>query len=189
MFAREQQDVLWLQICTALPGQRRVFELRSMRRKWAPAPCLPLRAEPKQFRQVGSCPMTDDGPMAPARPRSITLIDAEETVVIEFCLGISRPPGDKESASKRGHFAETTMGYVQIAVCELRLAQGRVTPGRIVDAIHEGERRHPGCGLQVAAVPIQQFALEIGEERLGHGVVVGISDRAGGGADTRLFAS
>src|ERR671913_62007 len=39
--------------------------------------------------------------------------------------GISRlPPGD-EKASKRKRFAETTIGYVHIDVCELRLAEGK----------------------------------------------------------------
>ncbi len=38
--------------------------------------------------------------------------------------GISRLPRDEESASKRGRFAETTIGYVHVDHCELRLAQG-----------------------------------------------------------------
>jgi transposase InsO family protein len=40
--------------------------------------------------------------------------------------GISRLPRDEGSASKRGRFAETTIGYVHIDVCELRLAQGKL---------------------------------------------------------------
>jgi transposase InsO family protein len=40
--------------------------------------------------------------------------------------GISRLPRDEGSASKRGRFAETTIGYVHIDVCELRLAAGRL---------------------------------------------------------------
>src|SRR3712207_6448177 len=40
--------------------------------------------------------------------------------------GISRLPRDEESASKRGRFAETAIGYVRIDHCELRLAQGRL---------------------------------------------------------------
>jgi transposase InsO family protein len=39
--------------------------------------------------------------------------------------GISRLPRGEERASKRQRFAETTIGYVHIDVCELRLAQGR----------------------------------------------------------------
>jgi transposase InsO family protein len=40
--------------------------------------------------------------------------------------GISRLPRDEERASKRKRFAETTIGYVHIDVCELRLAQGKL---------------------------------------------------------------
>jgi transposase InsO family protein len=40
--------------------------------------------------------------------------------------GISRLPRDEGSASKRGRFAETTIGYVHVDVCELRLAQGKL---------------------------------------------------------------
>jgi transposase InsO family protein len=40
--------------------------------------------------------------------------------------GISRLPRDEEKASKRHRFAETTIGYVHIDVCELRLAEGKL---------------------------------------------------------------
>ena len=40
--------------------------------------------------------------------------------------GISRLPRDEGSASKRGRFAETTIGYVHVDHCELRLAQGKL---------------------------------------------------------------
>jgi transposase InsO family protein len=40
--------------------------------------------------------------------------------------GISRLPRDEEKASKRKRFAETTIGYVHIDVCELRLAEGKL---------------------------------------------------------------
>jgi transposase InsO family protein len=40
--------------------------------------------------------------------------------------GISCLPRDDERASKRKRFAETTIGYVHIDVCELRLAQGKL---------------------------------------------------------------
>ena len=36
--------------------------------------------------------------------------------------GISRLPESEEKASKRGRFADTTIGYVHIDICELRLA-------------------------------------------------------------------
>jgi transposase InsO family protein len=40
--------------------------------------------------------------------------------------GISRLPRDEEKASKRKRFAETTIGYVHIDVCELRPAEGKL---------------------------------------------------------------
>src|SRR3712207_9156703 len=40
--------------------------------------------------------------------------------------GISRLPRDEEKASKRQRFAGTTIGYVHVDVCELRLAQGKL---------------------------------------------------------------
>src|SRR5918998_997714 len=39
--------------------------------------------------------------------------------------GISRLPRGEGNASKRGRFAETTIGYVHIDVCELRLSEGK----------------------------------------------------------------
>jgi hypothetical protein len=40
--------------------------------------------------------------------------------------GISRLSRGEENASKRGRFAETTIGYVHVDHCELRLAEGRL---------------------------------------------------------------
>jgi hypothetical protein len=39
--------------------------------------------------------------------------------------GISRLPDSQEKTSKRGKFAETTIGYVHLDHCELRLADGK----------------------------------------------------------------
>jgi transposase-like protein len=96
--------------------------------------------------------------MGPARPRSTTLTEAEEAIVVEFrrrtllplddvlgclresipslsrstlhrCLvrhGISRLPKGDENTSKRKRFAETTIGYVHVDVCELRLTEGKL---------------------------------------------------------------
>jgi transposase InsO family protein len=49
--------------------------------------------------------------------------------------GISRLPRDEESASKRGRFAETAIGYVHIDVCELRLAEGRLFMFLAIDRV------------------------------------------------------
>src|SRR5688572_23287694 len=49
--------------------------------------------------------------------------------------GISRLPRDEEKASKRQRFAETTIGYVHIDVCELRLAQGKLFMFLAIDRV------------------------------------------------------
>ncbi len=56
-------------------------------------------------------------------------IPALSRSALHRCLerhGISRLPRDPERASKRGRFAETTIGYVHIDACELRLAEGKL---------------------------------------------------------------
>jgi hypothetical protein len=47
-----------------------------------------------------------------------------------------------------------------------------VTPDQVVEAFDEGEHRHPGLGLGSEAAPVQEFALEGGEEGFRHGVVI-----------------
>ena len=49
--------------------------------------------------------------------------------------GISRLPTDGEKTSKRKPFAETTIGYVHIDVCELRLAQGKLFMFLAIDRV------------------------------------------------------
>lgn len=49
--------------------------------------------------------------------------------------GISRLPKDEEPSSKRKRFAETTIGYVHIDVCELRLAQGKLFMFLAIDRV------------------------------------------------------
>jgi transposase InsO family protein len=49
--------------------------------------------------------------------------------------GISRLPQGDEKASRRKRFAETTIGYVHIDVCELRLAQGRLSMFLAIDRV------------------------------------------------------
>src|SRR5215212_6261851 len=49
--------------------------------------------------------------------------------------GISRLPKDEEKASKRQRFAETTIGYVHIDVCELRLAEGKLFMFLAIDRV------------------------------------------------------
>jgi hypothetical protein len=49
--------------------------------------------------------------------------------------GISRLPANEEKASKRGRFAETTIGFVHIDSCELRLAEGRLVMFLAIDRV------------------------------------------------------
>jgi transposase InsO family protein len=49
--------------------------------------------------------------------------------------GISRLPQDDTKASKRQRFAETTIGYVHIDVCELRLADGKLFMFLAIDRV------------------------------------------------------
>ena len=49
--------------------------------------------------------------------------------------GISRLPQGEEKASKRKPFAETTIGYVHIDACELRLAQGKLLMFLAIDRV------------------------------------------------------
>jgi transposase InsO family protein len=49
--------------------------------------------------------------------------------------GISRLPQGEEKASKRKRFAETTIGYVHIDLCELRLAQGKLFMFLAIDRV------------------------------------------------------
>src|ERR671915_1540237 len=49
--------------------------------------------------------------------------------------GISRLPQDEDKASKRKRFAETTIGYVHIDVCELRLAEGKLFMFLAIDRV------------------------------------------------------
>jgi transposase InsO family protein len=49
--------------------------------------------------------------------------------------GISRLPRDEAATSKRKRFAETTIGYVHIDICELRLADGKLLMFLAIDRV------------------------------------------------------
>ena len=49
--------------------------------------------------------------------------------------GISRLPESEVKTSKRGRFAETTIGYVHIDICELRLAEGKLNMFLAIDRV------------------------------------------------------
>ncbi len=49
--------------------------------------------------------------------------------------GISRLPESPDQASKRGKFADATIGYVHIDISELRLAQGKLIMFLAIDRV------------------------------------------------------
>ncbi len=63
---------------------------------------------------------------------------------------------------------------------------GGVTGCRTFDA---AEDRHPSLAVRAEAVPVKQLAFPRREVALAHGVVVGIADRAGRGADAGVLAA
>jgi len=65
-------------------------------------------------------------------------IPALSRSALHRCLqrhGISRLPKSDETEAKRGRFAQTTIGYVHIDVCELRWAEGKVHMFLAIDRI------------------------------------------------------
>src|SRR5215203_3989187 len=106
---------------------------------------------PKTVQKWRKRTTTADQPMGPSRPRSTTLTEAEEAIVVAFrrrtllpladvhrCLvrhGISRLPRNVETTSKRKRFAETKIGYVHIDHCELRLAEGKLHMFLAIDRV------------------------------------------------------
>jgi len=65
-------------------------------------------------------------------------IPALSRSALHRCLvrhGISRLPRDEEKASKRQRFAETTIGYVHLDVCELRLSEGKLFMFLAIDRV------------------------------------------------------
>ena len=59
----------------------------------------------------------------------------------------------------------------------------------IVPGFDEVEHGHARLGLIPESFPLDEFSLERREKALTHRVVVGITDRAHRGLDTRFFAS
>jgi len=59
----------------------------------------------------------------------------------------------------------------------------------IVEAFDEGEQGHARLRLGLEPAAVQEFAFERGEKALRHGVVVGVANRAHGGANARLAAA
>ena len=69
------------------------------------------------------------------------------------------------------------------------LAKGGVAPPWVVEAFQVVEDGHPCLGPGAEAVAVQQFAFQGGEEALGHGVVIAVTDRAHRGGDASLTAA
>ena len=47
---------------------------------------------------------------------------------------------------------------------------------RVVPALDVAEESHPGLDVRPEGVPVEELALEAGEEGLAHGVVIGVTD-------------
>ena len=58
------------------------------------------------------------------------------------------------------------------------IAERRMTPTRIVEALDEIEDRAPCFDLRLEPAPLEELAFERSEEAFAHGVVIGVSDRA-----------
>jgi transposase InsO family protein len=102
-------------------------------------------------RQPRSCVLTEAEEAIVVEFRRRTLLPLDDILgclrdtiptlsrsTLHRCLvrhGISRLPRDKEKASKRKRFAETTIGYVHIDVCELRLADGKLFMFLAIDRV------------------------------------------------------
>src|SRR5690606_6061122 len=69
------------------------------------------------------------------------------------------------------------------------VAQRRVPPAGVVEALDKVEHGHLGLGLGPEPLLIEELALECGEEALAHRVVVRIADRAHRGPDADLLAA
>src|ERR1700738_4859641 len=59
-------------------------------------------------------------------------------------------------------------------------------PHRIIPTLDVAEAGHLGLGLGCEPAAAEQLGLQGGEEALGHGVVVGVTDRPHGGANPCL---
>jgi transposase-like protein len=67
--------------------------------------------------------------------------------------GIARLPRSEETGAKRGRFAETTIGYVHIDVCELRCAEGKVHMFLAIDRVSKFTyvELHPSATMLIGA--------------------------------------
>jgi hypothetical protein len=55
-------------------------------------------------------------------------------------------PSSEQTATKRGRFAETLIGYVHIDVCELRCAEGKVHMFLAIDRVSKFTPAFAGAG-------------------------------------------
>src|SRR5262249_24559955 len=65
----------------------------------------------------------------------------------------------------------------------------RMASPRVVPTLDIREGRHRRLGFRSEAAPIDELALETGEEALGHCVVVGVSDASHRGSHAHLAAT
>ena len=80
---------------------------------------------------------------------------------------------------------------VRVFAFEVRrrdLPERAVAAALVVPTFDIGEQRQPCFGLSLPAAPVDQLALERGEEALGHGVVVSVAYGSHRGSDVHLLA-
>ena len=61
-------------------------------------------------------------------------------------------PRSEETAAKRGRFADTTIGYVHIDVCELRCAEGKVHMFLAIDRVSKFTPAFAGAGSMSSCI-------------------------------------
>ena len=81
--------------------------------------------------------------------------------------GISRLPESGEKASKRGRFADTTIGYVHVDICELRLAEGKLNMFLAIDRVskftyvefHENAGKMNGAAFLANVIKVFRYKI------------------------------
>src|SRR5690606_27066068 len=103
--------------------------------------------------------------------------------------GLQRPCVPTETQRAVECVAGVVRGVKRFEAHRAEVAERRVAPARVVEALDVVEDGGPGLGRIAEGMPIEQLALERGEEALGERVVVAVADRAHGGLDAGFAAA
>jgi hypothetical protein len=93
--------------------------------------------------------------------------DSHDLVSTDAWRGISRLPDSEEKAARRGRFADTTIGYVHVDICELRLAEGKLNMYLAIDRVskfsfvefHENAGKANGAAFLANVVKIYPYKI------------------------------